>query len=126
MIRFSFTQARRIGVALPVLALALNLAIPSSRSAAAPPPAAAARTQNIQIRNFAFVPAVLTVAPGTTVTWVNADEDPHSVVAVDKGFRSGALDTDDKYSFTFTRPGDYAYFCSLHPHMTARIVVKPS
>lgn len=86
--------------------------------------AATARMQVVQIRNFAFVPAIVTVQPGTTVTWTNADEDPHSVVANDKGFRSRALDTGDSYSFTFTKAGDYGYFCSLHPHMTGKIIVK--
>jgi plastocyanin len=63
------------------------------------------------------------VTPGTTVTWTNADDDPHTVTANDKSFHSVALDTDNKYSFTFTRPGEFAYFCSLHPHMTGKIIV---
>jgi plastocyanin len=83
-----------------------------------------ARTQTVSIKMFAFAPQVLTVTPGTTVTWTNADEDPHTISANDKSFHSAALDTDDKYSFTFTRPGEYAYFCSLHPHMTGKIIVK--
>ena len=94
--------------------------------AATLPAAAAPRPQAVQIHNFAFAPATLSVPVGTTVTWVNDDEDPHNVTAVDKTFRSSAMDTDDRYSFTFTRPGDYAYFCSLHPHMTGRILVKAS
>jgi len=84
----------------------------------------AAPNVTVKIQNFAFVPAAVTVTPGTTVTWTNADEDPHTVNATDRSFKSAALDTDDKYAFTFTKPGDYAYFCSLHPHMTGRIVVK--
>ena len=100
------------------LLLALGFAIASASHALAAPSA------TVRIQNFAFVPAVVTVAPGTTVTWTNADEDPHTVNANDKSFKSAALDTDDKYAFTFTKPGDYAYFCSLHPHMTGRIVVK--
>lgn len=87
-------------------------------------PAAAAKTATVRIENFAFTPAVLTVTPGTTVTWTNADEDPHAVLANDKSFRSRALDTDQTYSFTFAKAGDFGYFCSLHPHMTARIIVK--
>jgi plastocyanin len=75
---------------------------------------------------FAFAPQVLTVTPGTTVTWTNADEDPHTVTATGKTFHSAALDTGGKYSFTFTRPGEFAYFCSLHPHMISKIVVRPS
>lgn len=85
---------------------------------------AAAGSVAVRIANFAFSPAMATVPVGTTVTWTNTDEDPHAIVANDHSFRSAALDTDDKYSFTFTKPGVYAYFCSLHPHMIGRIVVK--
>jgi plastocyanin len=79
----------------------------------------------VQIRAFAFVPPVLKVAPGTTVTWTNEDDEPHTVTATDKTFRSSALDGAGKYSFTFRVPGDYSYFCALHPHMTGHIVVGP-
>lgn len=82
------------------------------------------KTQSVAIKMFAFTPQVLMVTPGTTVTWTNADEDPHTVTSNDRIFHSAALDTDDKYSFTFIKPGEYAYFCSLHPHMTGRIIVK--
>jgi len=68
--------------------------------------------------------AELTVAPGTTVTWLNGDDIPHTVVATNKAFRSRALDTEDTFSFTFTSAGEFDYFCSLHPHMTGRILVK--
>lgn len=109
--------------------LALTMAVSSVLTFSHPANAAEraapkARVQFVQIRNFAFVPAIVMVRPGTTVTWTNADEDPHSVVANDKGFRSSALDTGDSYSFTLTKAGDYGYFCSLHPHMTGRIIVK--
>jgi len=78
---------------------------------------------NISIDNFTFQPAELTVKVGTTVTWTNRDDIPHLVVSAGK-FRSKALDTDDKFSFTFTAAGDYKYFCSLHPHMTGTIKVE--
>jgi plastocyanin len=64
------------------------------------------------------------VAAGTTVTWTNSDDIPHTVVSVDNIFKSEVLDTDDKFSYTFTKPGTYAYFCSIHPKMTAKIVVQ--
>ena len=80
----------------------------------------------VTIDNFTFSPAELTVPPGTTVTWVNHDDIPHTVVEENKSFRSKALDTDDTFSFTFMKPGDFTYFCSLHPHMTGKITVKPS
>jgi plastocyanin len=86
--------------------------------------AAPAPTAVVKIGNFTFSPQVLTVAPGTTVTWANEDDTPHTVVANDKSFRSKAMDTDERYSMTFAKPGTYDYFCSLHPHMTAKIVVK--
>lgn len=77
----------------------------------------------IKIGNFTFGPQELKVKSGTTVTWVNEDDIPHTVVSLNN-FRSKALDSDDKFSFTFTTPGTYKYFCSLHPHMTGTIVVE--
>jgi plastocyanin len=117
MIRFT-KPARRIALFVALASPAIGLV--SVHAASTVP----AKTQTVSIKMFAFTPQVLTVAPGTTVTWTNADEDPHTVTANDKSFHSAALDTDDKYSFTFTKPGDYAYFCSLHPHMTGKVVVK--
>jgi plastocyanin len=77
----------------------------------------------VTIDNFTFAPAALTVKVGSTVTWKNHDDIPHTIVSAGK-FRSKALDTDDSYSFTFTVAGDYSYFCSLHPHMTGTIKVE--
>jgi plastocyanin len=85
--------------------------------------AARAEGPNVTIGNFTFEPAALTVKVGTTVTWKNHDDIPHTVVSAGK-FRSKALDTDDSYAFTFTAAGDYPYFCSLHPHMTGMIKVE--
>jgi amicyanin len=78
----------------------------------------------VKIDNFTFDPPRLVVKAGTTVTWQNDDDIPHTVVASGKAFRSKTLDTEDKYAFTFTAPGTYEYFCSLHPHMTGSIVVE--
>jgi amicyanin len=77
-----------------------------------------------KIENFTFVPQHLTVKTGTTVTWTNADDIPHTVASTTKAFKSKVLDTNDKYSFMFTTAGTYEYFCSLHPHMTGTIVVE--
>jgi plastocyanin len=77
----------------------------------------------VKIDNFTFTPQTLTVNAGTTVTWINEDDIPHTVTSSTKQFKSRAMDTDDKFSFTFTTPGTYQYFCSLHPHMTGTIVV---
>jgi amicyanin len=78
----------------------------------------------VTIGNFTFAAPVLTVPVGATVTWVNGDDVPHTVVATDKSFRSKVLDTDDRFAVTFTRAGTYDYFCSIHPHMTGKVVVK--
>ena len=90
------------------------------------PSADAAKSAAIQIDNFHYSPPMLVVAPGTTVTWTNADDSPHSVREKDGKFKSAALDTDDKFSQTFTASGEYEYFCSIHPYMTGKIVVKPA
>jgi plastocyanin len=80
--------------------------------------------KTVKIDNFSFTPHTLKVAPGTTVTWVNRDDIPHTVVSTNQLFKSKALDTDDKFSYTFTKAGSYAYFCSLHPKMTGEVVVE--
>lgn len=80
----------------------------------------------VKIDNFTFNPARLVVHPGQTVTWINEDDIPHTVASTTKAFRSKALDTDDRFSFTFIAPGTYDYFCTLHPHMKATIVVDPA
>jgi|SRR6516165_4602490 len=80
----------------------------------------------VRIDNFSYSPPTLVVTPGTTVTWINADDDAHTVVEKDRKFKSSALDTDDTFSETFTAPGEYEYFCSIHPRMTGKIVVKPA
>lgn len=79
----------------------------------------------VTIENFAFAPDRLTVKAGTTVTFVNHDDIPHSVVSETGAFRSPALDTDEKFSITFAKPGEFAYVCGLHPHMRGRISVVP-
>jgi plastocyanin len=91
-----------------------------------------ARAQNapdkaveVKIDNFTFAPPTLTVAAGTTVKWTNRDDIPHTVVSQDKTtFKSKALDTDDSYAYTFTKPGSYDYFCSIHPKMVAKVIVQ--
>jgi plastocyanin len=78
----------------------------------------------VQVDNFTFGPATLTVPLNSTVTWVNKDDLPHVIASNDGVFKSKALDTDDKYSYTFNKAGTYAYFCSIHPKMVGTIVVK--
>ena len=105
------------------LATALAVAL---LAAAAAFPAAPARASDLEVKidSFTFAPQRLTVPVGTTVTWINDDDIPHTVVASTRLFKSSALDTKDRFSFTFTTPGAYEYFCSLHPHMTGAIVVE--
>jgi plastocyanin len=79
----------------------------------------------IHIDNFSYSPPTLIVAPGTTVTWTNNDDDAHTVVEKDRKFKSAALDTGETFSQTFSAAGEYEYFCSLHPRMVGKIVVKP-
>jgi amicyanin len=78
----------------------------------------------VKIENFTFGPQGVTVKAGTTVTWINDDDIPHTVASSTKAFKSKVLDSEDKFSFTFTTAGVYEYFCSLHPHMTGTIVVE--
>jgi plastocyanin len=108
----AYATLRRVGIRLAVTAVMF-----SSLGRAY------ADDTTITIDNFTFAPAELTVKVGTTVTWKNHDDIPHMIVSAGK-FRSKALDTDDSYSFTFTAAGAYAYFCSLHPHMTGTIKVE--
>ena len=106
---------------------AMQPALPRSLAATAPirlsdsPPVA-----TIKIDNFAFVPRDLEIKAGTTVTWQNADDAPHTVThrGDPRAFDSGALETDQKFAFTFTKPGIYTYFCKIHSHMTGTITVK--
>ena len=78
----------------------------------------------VKIDNFTFAPATITVAAGTTVRWVNHDDIPHNVVSNDKSFKSKVLDTDESFTYTFSKAGTYDYFCSIHPKMTGKVVVQ--
>jgi plastocyanin len=88
------------------------------------PLAAQAPGVAVAIDNFVFGPGRMTVKAGATVTWTNRDDIPHTVASNDRLFKSKAMDTDESFSFTFATPGEYSYFCSLHPHMTGTIVVE--
>ena len=88
-------------------------------------PAFAAEAPNtIVMKNFDFTPMAMTVNAGTTITWRNMDEEPHTVVSADGLFRSAALDTKEAFTFTFAKPGVYKYVCSIHPKMVGMITVK--
>jgi plastocyanin len=115
--RLTAPSATKVAAVLLVFAVAAG---PMSRAVAGPAPV------TVKIDNFTFSPETLTVTAGTTVTWVNEDDIPHTVVAADKKtFRSKVLDTDDRFTVTFPTPGTYPYFCSIHPHMTGKVIVRP-
>ncbi len=95
------------------LLLALSLSAPTLAASAV-----------VEIQKFAFSASEITVAPGTTVEWINHDETPHTVIGAEHAFASKGLDTGDKFAFTFEREGDYRYSCSLHPFMTGTVHVR--
>jgi plastocyanin len=107
---------RSPGIACGCAAMLIVLAAHSARAAG---PAA------ISISNFTFVPAEITVHAGAAVTFTNADDIPHLVVADDGSFRSKALDSGNSFTFTFAKAGTFAYFCALHPHMQGKVIVVP-
>ena len=101
----------------------LGLILPRTSTLAAPPDSSA-QTAEVFIDNFSFSPATIAVKAGTSITWTNRDDIPHTVVADDKSFKSKVLDTGEKFTFTPTKPGTYPYFCSVHPKMVAKLVVE--
>ena len=109
------------GLVAPVMIAMLLLAGSPSLTANDQPSAANAE---VKIDNFSFGPQTLAVPVGTTVTWTNRDDIPHTVVSTDGVFKSRVQDTDEEFSYTFTKAGTYPYFCSVHPKMTGKIVVQ--
>jgi plastocyanin len=107
-----------------VIAAALGATTAAILAAIVLPSWAQSPASAVSIDNFTFNPQKVTVKAGTTITWTNKDDIPHAIAAVGKEFKSKVLDTDNSFSFTFTTPGNYNYFCSLHPHMTGTIVVE--
>jgi amicyanin len=116
---------RSVSVAVFIAVAVLGIAALGVKNSAV---AAQQKPQNAEVKidNFSFGPAALTVSAGSTVTWINHDDIPHTVASADdpKVFKSKVLDTDEKFSFTFTKAGTYAYFCSIHPKMTGKVVVQ--
>jgi plastocyanin len=113
---------RRRAIVMAMIGLAILIALGGIRQLEA----AAAEMPVVQISNYQFSPNSLTVPVGATVTWINKDLDVHTVTSDDTppAFKSAGLDTDDKFSFTFSKAGTYPYHCTLHPHMTGKIVVR--
>jgi plastocyanin len=122
-INAAMTVVRTVALAASLLASA-NPRTSAVASEPAQQAAHAPAAVEVKIDNFSFAPKETTVAAGTTITWINHDDIPHTVVSTEKVFKSKVLDTDEKFSYTFSKPGTYPYFCSVHPHMTGTVVVK--
>jgi plastocyanin len=117
MLRMTLAAAALGAAAGSMLAAGVLFAEAQAPEAAAP--------DAVSIDNFTFNPQKVTVKAGTKVTWTNRDDIPHCIASASNIFKkSGALDTDDSFSFTFATPGSYEYFCYIHPHMTGTIVVE--
>ena len=115
-------NVRIAGVVMSTMIAMLLLVAGSSRVTASDQPSAA--NVAVKIDNFVFGPQAITVPVGTTVTWTNSDDIPHTSVSTDGVFKSKVMDTDEKFSYTFTKAGTYSYYCSVHPKMTGQVVVK--
>jgi plastocyanin len=111
-----------IALSTTILLAAMIMGISSPRMAVRAKSKSIPGTQ-VKIDNFSFGPD-LTITAGTTVTWTNNDDVPHVVASDSKIFKSHALDTDDRFSYTFIKPGTYVYYCTIHPKMTAKVVVQ--
>jgi plastocyanin len=107
-----------------LFAIGVALTLAAQKGVEARTPQANTQSVEVKIDNFSFTPASITVTAGTTVTWTNRDDIPHTVVSDDKVFKSKVLDTDEKFSYTFSKPGTYPYFCSVHPKMTGKVIVQ--
>lgn len=112
------TVSFRTGSTLLVAVIAIVLGLPALAQNSP------ANVVDAKIDNFSFNPATITVPVGTTVRWTNRDDIPHTVVSDKEIFKSKTLDTDDQYSYTFTKAGTYGYFCSIHPKMTGKVIVQ--
>lgn len=105
------------------ISLAMVMLLPAGSLRVTAADQASAANAEVKIDNFSFVPNTLNVAAGTTVTWTNGDDIPHTAVSTEGLFKSKVLDTNEKFSYTFTKAGTYAYYCTIHPRMTGKIVV---
>jgi plastocyanin len=118
-----------VGCAPSAAAVALPTPVPPAALATVPPPKPAHPTDanggpEVTVENFNFVSASVSVPAGTTVVWTNADDVEHTVTASDNSFSSPAIETGGQFSYTFTTPGSYTYFCAIHPFMTAKVTVQ--
>jgi amicyanin len=110
------------GLVLPVLIAMMLLVLGPASVRANDQPSAA--TADVKIDNFSFAPQTLTVTVGTKVTWTNRDDIPHTSVSTEGVWKSKVMDTDETFSYTFTKAGTYPYYCTIHPKMTGKVVVQ--
>jgi plastocyanin len=116
---------RRGWIARVVVSMMMGaILLAGAHSRAANAQTGGAQAVEVKIDNFSFGPGSVKVAVGTTVTWTNRDDIPHTVVSTDGVFKSKVLDTDEKFSYTFSKAGTFPYFCSIHPKMTGTVVVE--
>ena len=115
----SVLRALRLTVLFTVLASPPCLAVEANNAGAGP-------MATVSMDHNTFIPSEIAVVPGTTVTWVNKEAMPHTVVDANKGFRSKTLAKDASFSFTFATAGEYDYLCSIHPNMRGKVIVKPA
>jgi plastocyanin len=111
------------GLVAPVI-IAILLLCAGSPNVMASSDKTSAATTEVKIDNFSFGPQTITVPVGATVIWTNRDDIPHTSVSTEGVFKSKVMDTDEKFSYTFTKPGTYPYYCSIHPKMTGQVVVQ--
>ncbi len=117
-------KTKRYILTMAILLAGLVLCNSPASTFAATPEDKSASEAAVKIDNFSFSPATIMIPAGTTIRWTNRDDIPHTVVSDDKTFKSKPLDTDEQFTYTFTKPGTYGYFCSIHPKMTAKVVVQ--
>jgi plastocyanin len=108
----------------PLRSAAEPAAAQAAKQATTQAGAPAGKVVEVKVDNFSFSPQTITIAAGTTVIWTNRDDIPHTVVSDDKVFKSKVLDTEEKFSFTFDKAGNFPYFCSIHPKMTGKVIVQ--
>ncbi len=112
------------GLAMLVMTVMLFAKSPSARASSSNHDQPAAPPAAVKIDNFSFTPQTLTISVGTAVTWTNRDDIPHTAVSTEGVFKSKVIDTDEKFSYTFTKAGTYSYYCTIHPKMTGKVVVQ--
>jgi plastocyanin len=113
-------------LAMPAMAMLLFAGTSNVKASNGNPSPAPAEVKIVEVKidNFSFGPQNVTVAVGATVTWTNRDDIPHTAASTDGVFKSKVMDTDEKFSYTFTKPGTYNYYCTIHPKMTGTVVVQ--